>query len=138
MRNAQNFNQIQSERERAGLTLEALSEKTGIPVSTLGRYQHSEHVPFSAMQKIADALGLPVSALASRREIPEEDRLTYDQVYLQLQATQQKNIYLAVICDRLLQSMRLLRIIAIILGLFLVYILIDRFGFPTAGIFHAG
>lgn len=138
MRNVQDFNQIKAERDRAGLTLAALSEKTGIPVSTLGRYQHSEYVPMSAAQKIADALGIPVTALMSPREIPEEDRLTYDQVYLQLQSTQQRNVYLAVICDRLRQSTRLLRIIAVILGLFLLYILVDRFGFPSAGIFHAG
>lgn len=138
MKNEKSANQIRAERERAGLTLEALSEKTGIPTTTLFRYQSSENVPMHAAQKIADALEVPVSALMSPREIPEEDRLTYDQVYLQLQATQQKNVYLAMICDRLLQSTRLLRVIAVILGLFLIYIFIDRFGFPTAGIFHAG
>lgn len=145
MENTKNKNQIRAERERAGLTLEKLAEKSGIPTTTLFRYQDSDHVPLEALQKIADALRLPVSALTSKREIPESERLTYDQVYLQLQATQQHNIYLAMICDRLnetkdllKQKTKLLRVIAIILALFLVYIMIDRFVFPNAGLFHQG
>lgn len=138
MKKHNEFNQIRAERERAGLTLEKLSEKSGIPLSTLGRYQDSESVPLYALQKIADALNLPVSALTTKREIPEDDKLSYDQVNLQLQATQQHNIYLAMICDGQRKTNRLLRIIAGLLFLFLAYILVDRFGFPNAGIFHAG
>lgn len=138
MRNDHEPNQIQNERTRAGLTLEELAEKSGIPLSTLGRYQHSDRVPLAALQKIADALNIPMSALTVKRPIPEEDRLTYDQVNLQLQATQQHNIYLATICDRLRLANRLLQIIAVILVLFLIYVIIDRFVFPAAGLFHAG
>lgn len=138
MKKHNEFNQIRAERERAGLTLEKLSEKSGIPVSTLGRYQDSDSVPLFALQKIADALNLPVSALTTKREIPEDDKLSYDQVNLQLQATQQHNIYLAMICDGQRKTNRLLRIIAGLLLLFIIYIFIDRFAFPTAGIFHAG
>lgn len=145
MKNDNHFNKIRLERERAGLTQEQLAEKSGLSTSTISRHESSDHVPLEALQKIANALNLPVSALTSKREIPESERLTYDQVYLQLQATQQHNIYLAMICDRLnetkdllKQKTKLLRVIAIILALFLVYIMIDRFVFPNAGLFHQG
>lgn len=138
MGNRKEFNQIRAERTRAGLSLEKLSEKTGIPVSTLGRYQDSDHVPMAAIQQIADALNLPVSAIMVKRQLPEDDQLTYNQINLELQATQQRNVYLATICDSLRKTSRLLRIIAVILAIFLLYILVDRFAFPTAGIFHAG
>lgn len=138
MGNQKNHNQIRMERERAGITLEKLAEKTGLSVSTLSRYQDSDHVPYVAMQKIADALNLPVSAIMSEREIPEDDKLTYDQVNLQLQATQQHNIYLATLCDGQDKIIRALRKIAILLVLFLVYVIIDRFLFPNDGLFHAG
>lgn len=131
-------NQIRAERERAGVTLEKLAEKTGIPQTTLHRYQNSENVPYAALQKIADALNLPVSALTTKREIPEDDKLTYDQVNLQLQATQQRNVYLATICDGQRKMNKLLTVIAIILVIFLVYVIIDRFCFPSDGLFHAG
>lgn len=138
MRKEHSFNQIRAERERAGLTLEQLSEQTNIPRSTLSRYQDSERVPMDAMQKIADALNLPISALMTKRELPDGDKLSYDQVSLQLQSTQQTNVYLSMLYDGQLRTNRLLRVIAIILALFLLYILVDRFGFPNAGIFHAG
>lgn len=138
MRNKQEFNQIRAERTRAGLTLENLAERSGIPLSTLARYQDSEYVPMVSMQKIADALHIPVSALMSKRELPESDRLTYHQVNLELQSSQQSNIYFAMICDRLHHSNRLLRIIVALLAVFLLYIMVDRFIFPNAGLFHAG
>ncbi len=138
MENVNKRNQIRAERERAGVTLEKLAEKTGIPVSTLSRYQDSDHVPYVAMQKIADALNLPVSALTTKREIPEDDKLTYDQVNLQLQATQQRNVYLATICDGQRKMNKLLTVIAVILIAFLAYVLVDRFFFPNDGLFHAG
>lgn len=136
MGNHKSQNQIRAERERAGVTLEKLSEKTGISTSALSRYQDNDHVPYVAMQKIADALNLPVSALMSEREIPEDDKLTYDQVNLQLQATQQHNVYLATLCDGQNKIIRSLRTIAIILVVFLVYVIVDRFFFPGAGIFR--
>lgn len=117
-------------------SLEKLSEKTGISTSALSRYQDNDHVPYVAMQKIADALNLPVSALMSEREIPEDDKLTYDQVNLQLQATQQHNVYLATLCDGQNKNIKSLRTIAIILVVFLVYVIVDRFFFPGAGIFR--
>lgn len=138
MKKQNEFNQIRAERERAHLTLQQLAEKTGIPLSTLSHYQNSERVPMDAMQRIADALNLPISALMTRRELPDGDKLSYDQVSLQLQATQQTNVYLSMLYDGQLRTNRLLRIIAIILALFLLYILVDRFGFPNDGIFHAG
>lgn len=138
MGNRKEVNYIRAERSRAGLTLEKLSEKTAIPISTLSRYQDSADVPFSALQKIADALSLPVSALMVKRELPEGDKLTYDQVTLQLQATQQRNVYLALLCDGQRKMNKLLSIIAAILILFLVYVIIDRFAFPNGGLFHAG
>lgn len=138
MGNGKEANYIRTERNRAGMTLEKLAAKTGIPVSTLSRYQDSRDVPFSALQKIADVLSIPVSALTAERQIPDGEHLTYDQVNLELQATQQRNVYLAVICDSLRKTTRLLRIIAIILAIFLIYVFIDRFAFPTEGLFHAG
>lgn len=136
MGNQKNTNQIRAERERAGVTLEKLSEMTGIPVSTLSRYQNTDHVPYVAMQQIADALNLPVSAIMTKREIPEGDKLTYDQVYLQLQATQQSNIYLATLCDGQKRSNKQRMIIIVGLILFLVYVIVDRFFFPGDGIFR--
>lgn len=136
MGNQKNYNQIREERLRAGLTQEKLSEKAGISVSALSRYENGENLTYLVMQKIADALNLPVSALMSKREIPEDDKLTYDQVNLQLQATQQHNIYLATLCDGQGKIIMSLRAIAIILVAFLVYVIVDRFFFPGAGIFR--
>lgn len=136
MKNGKEPNQIRSERERAGVTLEKLAEETGISASTLSRYQDSEHIPLSALQKIANALNLPVTALTTKREIPEDDKLTYDQVNLQLQATQQRNVYLATICDGQNKIIRGLNRLTIILLLFLIYVIVDRFFFPGAGIFR--
>lgn len=136
MENQKNQNQIRAERERAGVTLEKLSEMTGIPVSTLSRYQNSDHVPYVAMQQIADALNLPVSAIMTKREIPEGDKLTYDQVYLQLQSTQQSNIYLATLCDGQKKSSKQRMVIIVVLILFLIYVIVDRFFFPGGGIFR--
>ncbi len=132
------MNKIREEREKAGLTLSRLAAKTGIPISTLGRYQDSEDVPVSALQKISDALNLPMSALMIGHEIPEDDKLSYEQLNLQIQALQQHAIYAAMRFDSLCRQHRLLRIITIILAIFILYILVDRFGFPNDGIFHAG
>lgn len=129
-------NQIRVERERAGLTLEQLSQKTGIPTTTLFRYQSNDNVSFTALQKIADALNLPVTALTTKREIPENGKLTYDQVNLQLQATQQQNIYLAILCDGQKKSNKQRMVIIVVLVLFLVYVIVDRFFFPGEGIFR--
>lgn len=132
------MNNIREEREKAGMTLSRLAAKTSIPISTLSRYQDSEDVPVSALRKIAEALDLPMSALLVARETPEDGRLSYDQLTMQLQAFQQHAIYAAMRFDSLRRRHRLLCMIAGILGIFLLYIFVDRFGFPNDGIFHAG
>ena len=136
MENVQNF--IRDERERAGLSLTELSAKTGIPISTLSRYQNGSDVPSSALQKIADELQVPMSALLQQRQIAEGDKLTYEQLNLQLQAAQQRSIMDAVRYDNLKNSHRWSLTVIFILAVFLAYILIDRFVFPNGGIFRAG
>lgn len=138
MGNPQNANFIREERTRAGVTLEKLAAKTGIPVSTLGRYQNSEDVPTSALQKIADALDVPMSALLVRRETPDGDKLSYDQLCLQLQQTQQVLIYKCMRFDSLRRAHRWASTLVLVLLVFITYIFIDRFAFPDAGLFHAG
>ena len=138
MENAQNGNFIREERARSGMTLEKLAVKTGIPMSTLSRYQDSSDVPVAALQKIADALDVPMSALLSKRELPDGDKLTYDQLCLQLQATQQTLIYKCMRFDSLRRSHHWACSLVFILAVFVVYILVDRFAFPDAGLFHAG
>ena len=120
------------------MTLERLAAKTGIPVSTLGRYQNSEDVPTSALQKISDALDIPMSALLVKREAPDGDKLSYDQLCLQLQQTQQALIYKCMRFDSLRRAHRWASTLVLVLLVFLVYIFIDRFAFPDAGLFHAG
>lgn len=120
------------------MTLERLAVKTGIPVSTLGRYQNSGDVPTSALQKISDALDIPMSALLSKRETPDGDKLSYDQLCLQLQQTQQALIYKCMRFDSLRRAHRWASTLVLVLLIFLVYIFIDRFAFPDAGLFHAG
>lgn len=136
MENVQNF--IRDERERAGLSLTELSEKTGIPISTLSRYQNGSDVPSSALQKIADELQIPMSSLLHQRQIAEGDRLTYEQLNLQLQAAQQRSILDAMRYDNLKNSYRWALIMIFVLAVFFIYILIDRFAFPDDGIFRAG
>lgn len=136
MENVQNF--IRDERERAGLSLTELSEKTGIPISTLSRYQNGSDVPSSALQKIADELQIPMSSLLHQRQIAEGDRLTYEQLNLQLQAAQQRSILDAMRYDNLKNSYRWALIMIFVLAVFFIYILIDRFAFPDGGIFRAG
>lgn len=138
MRNTHDFNQIRTERERAGVTLEKLSAETGIPLSSLARYQDSEHVPMSAMAKIADVLDIPISALMEKREIPDGEKLTYDQLSLQLQSSQQRNIFEATRYEGLQRSYHWAIAIVVVLSLFLIYVIVDRFFFPNAGLFRAG
>lgn len=138
MENTQQSNCIREERTRAGMTLEKLAAKTGIPMSTLSRYQDSSDVPASALQKISNALDIPMSALVNRRELPEDGKLTYDQISLQLQQTQQALIYKCMRFDSLRRAYRWSTVLVVVLFVFLAYILIDRFAFPTAGLFHAG
>lgn len=131
-------NYIREERERAGVTLTALSEQTGIPLSTLSRYQNGAEVPVSALARIADVLDVPVSALLVRRQLPEDDRLTYDQLCLQLQRLQQDLVVKCMQLDSLRRSHHWASVLIFVLLVFLVYVLIDRFAFPNAGLFHAG
>lgn len=138
MENLQSSTLIREERERAGLSLTQLSLKTGIPISTLSRYQNGGDVPASALQKIAAVLELPISALMLRREMPEDGKLTYAQIDLQRQALQQQNLFLAFRYESLHRAHRLLSFVCLLLMLFLLYVLIDRFGFPNAGLFHEG
>lgn len=132
------MNQIRVERNRAGMTLEKLAAETGIPTSTLSRYQDSENVPYSALQKIADALNLPVSALMYQRQLPDGDKLTYDQLNLELQASQQYGVYITVRHESQRKISRLCLFVIAVFAVMFLYILIDRFGFPNAGIFQAG
>lgn len=136
MENVQNF--IKDERERAGLSLTELSAKTGIPISTLSRYQNGSDVPSSALQKIADELQVPMSALLQQRQIADDGKLTYEQLNLQLQAAQQRSIMDAMRYDNLKNSHRWALTVIFILAVFLIYVLIDRFMFPNDGIFRAG
>lgn len=132
------LNQIRAERNRAGMTLEKLAAETGIPTSTLSRYQDSENVPYAALQKIADVLNLPVSALMYKRQIPDGDKLTYDQLNLELQASQQYGVYITVRHESQRKLSRVCLFVITVFAAMFLYILIDRFGFPNAGVFHAG
>ena len=136
MENVQNF--IRNERERAGISLTELSLKTGIPISTLSRYQNGSEVPASALQKIADELHVPMSALLHQRQIADGDKLTYEQLNLQLQAAQQRNVMDVMRYDKLKSSYRWAQAMIFVLSVFLIYVLIDRFVFPDGGLFRAG
>lgn len=138
METSQTGNNIRVERERAGITLKFLSERTAIPLSTLSRYQNGAEVPISALQRIADVLNIPVSALLIQRQIPEDGKLTYDQICLQLQATQQRNVIGAIRYESLRRAYRWALVLVIVLLVFLGCILVDRFAFPYDGFFHAG
>lgn len=130
-------NYIREERERAGVTLTALSEQSGIPMSTLSRYQNGAEVPMSALQKIADVLNIPVSALLSRRQLPEDDKLTYDQLCLQLQSAQQRIVLDTMRYSSLKRAYRWSLVLVVVLAIFVIYAMIDRFVFPDGGIFRA-
>lgn len=136
MENVQNF--IRAERERANMSLTTLAAKTGIPISTLSRYQNGADVPSTALQKIADALQVPVSALLSKRQIADGDKLSYEQLSMELQSAQQRSVMDAMRYDKLKSSFHWALIVIFILACFLAYILIDRFVFPNGGIFRAG
>lgn len=138
MEKGKELNQIRAERNRVGMTLEKLAAETGIPTSTLSRYQDSENVPYAALQKIADALNLPVSALMYKRQLPEGDKLTYDQLNLELQASQQYGVYITVRHESQRKFSRFCLFVIAIFAVIFLYILVDRFGFPNAGIFQAG
>ena len=56
---------IVSIRKEKGITQKELSEKTGIPVQTLVRYEKdkTENVPVGRIRRIASALGVSASEL---------------------------------------------------------------------------
>lgn len=56
---------IRSLREQAGLTQVQLAKKSGLPQSHISRLENGEHSPSHVtLEKIANALGVPVSELA--------------------------------------------------------------------------
>lgn len=56
---------IVSIRKSKGITQKELSEKTGIPIQTLVRYEkeQTENIPVSRIEKIASVLGVSPSEL---------------------------------------------------------------------------
>lgn len=56
------YEKIKYFRNREKLTQEELSHKVGISINTLQRYEYGEREPnISTLQRIADALGVPVA-----------------------------------------------------------------------------
>lgn len=65
------MNAIKRARSDAELTLQQLSDESGVPVETLSRLENDKRKPHvKTLAKIAEALGLPVSELAK-----DEDRV---------------------------------------------------------------
>ena len=55
--------QVKKQRTSAGLTQQQLAKKSGLPQSHISRIENAVHSPSHAtLSKIADALGLPLSA----------------------------------------------------------------------------
>lgn len=64
---------IRNLRKERGITLEGLSERTGISLSQIARYEKGERDPsLSDLEKIADALAIDINEVigASKNEIP--------------------------------------------------------------------
>ncbi len=56
---------LRKARNEAGLTLQELSEKSGVALETISRLENDEHKPQAkTLKKLAGALGIPVSDLA--------------------------------------------------------------------------
>jgi DNA-binding Xre family transcriptional regulator len=59
---------VRGERRARKWTLAALSSLTGIKVPNLSRLERGKHTPsLDTLEKVADALGVPVAALIARR-----------------------------------------------------------------------
>ena len=54
MDTAERFRRI---RKAKGVTIKELSEKSGVPYSTIRRFEHSGEMSFTSLVKIASALG---------------------------------------------------------------------------------
>jgi DNA-binding XRE family transcriptional regulator len=61
-------------REGAGLTRAALARKTGVPASTLRRWERDQGFPgLPTLVRLAAALGVPVERFAEGVEDPHDD-----------------------------------------------------------------
>jgi transcriptional regulator with XRE-family HTH domain len=57
-------NKIKEKRKAAGLSQQELEKKSGLPQSHISRLENGQHSPsFASLEKIARALGIPVSDL---------------------------------------------------------------------------
>ncbi len=69
-------------RKQAGLTQEKLAEKIEMSTSYIGDMEARERFPSAeTIDKIADALGIPVSMLFNERGSPEATQNTFIKTY---------------------------------------------------------
>ena len=86
-------NRIREEREARSMTLAQLSEASGISKSTLSRYEHGGDAPTSALQKVAEVMGIPPTQLLVEPPEGEEEAVPGSYILSQLAATQQKLLF---------------------------------------------
>lgn len=62
-------------RKAAGMTQDALAEASGVPLSTLRKYEQGNRtkVPFTAVAALARALGTDCTAFAACDDVPEAE-----------------------------------------------------------------
>jgi len=61
--------QLRAERAAAGLTIDQLSEASGVPKQTLMRYlKGTRDIPMSTFYALAEGLGLPAETILARAE----------------------------------------------------------------------
>lgn len=69
-------------RKQAGLTQEKLAEKIGMSTSYIGDMEARERFPSAeTIDKIADALDVPVSTLFGERSSPQNVKDTFVKIY---------------------------------------------------------
>lgn len=69
-------------RKQAGLTQEKLAEKIGMSTSYIGDMEARERFPSAeTIDKIADALNVPISILFGERSCPQNVKDTFAKVY---------------------------------------------------------
>lgn len=69
-------------RKKAGLTQEKLAEKIGMSTSYIGDMEARERFPSAeTIDKIADALDVPVSTLFDERSSPQNVNDTFVRIY---------------------------------------------------------